>query len=109
MIYKYNFIDASGNILARGDDNTITFGGPWGVQDSNGYPKWVENVISLEQQKNEQITQLNSEYEVYMNDLAVNYAKALAQGNAVGAADIAAEMVDVKVQYQADLDAIQNP
>lgn len=43
-----------------------------------------------------------------MNELAVNYAKALAQGNTAGAADISAEMADVKAQYQADLDAIQN-
>ena len=54
------------------------------------------------------VVQLNAEYEAYMNELAVNYAKALAQGNTAGAADIQAEMADVKAQYQADLDAIQN-
>lgn len=54
------------------------------------------------------VVQLNAEYEAYMNELAVNYAKALAQGNTAGAADISAEMADVKAQYQADLDAIQN-
>lgn len=92
-------------MVVYGDDPNQVFGGPWG--DSARY-QWRENIASPEQQKNDQIAQLNAEYEKYMNELAVNYAKALAQGNTVGAANISAEMADVKTQYQINLDTIQD-
>jgi hypothetical protein len=77
---KYKFVEfATGKILTFGDDNTQTFGGPWGELQAEGKAGWVDNVQTATEIKNEESKALFSVYGNYINQLAIDWAVASIQ------------------------------
>ncbi len=57
---RYEFFNVeTGEIITRGDDNLVEFGGEWGILQGKGLARWREVVVTLEEVKADKIREFS--------------------------------------------------